>query len=126
MDSEPPSPDPRPQPAVIAQDRTVAIVSYLTLIGFIVAALMHSSRKTELGAFHLRQTLGLLLTFFAVMICQFILAFIPVIGWICAFLLWVALLVLWVIGLIAAIKGEMKPIPVIGPLFQQWFSHIFE
>jgi uncharacterized membrane protein len=123
----PPSPNPSPaQPAAIAQDRTVAIISYLTLIGFIVAAVLQTSRKTELGAFHLRQTLGLLLTTIAVIIVGSLLLFIPVLGWMCDFALWVALFALWIMGLIGAIKGEMKPVPIIGHLYQEWFGHAFE
>src|SRR5690348_9335002 len=115
MDTDIPSSNPHPQPAAVAQDKTVAIVSYLTLIGFIVAALMQNSKKTDFGAFHLRQALGLILTWFAVMICQFILLFIPIIGWLCGLLLWAGLLALWIMGLISAIKGETKPVPVLGP-----------
>jgi uncharacterized membrane protein len=122
----PPSPNPTPaQPVAVAQDKTVAVISYLTLIGFIVAVVLYTSKKTELGAFHLRQTLGLLLTAMAVIICEFLLLFIPVIGWLCVFALWVALFALWIMGLIAAVKGEMKPVPVIGRLYQEWFANVF-
>jgi len=36
----------------------------------------------------------------------------------------VALFVLWIIGLIAAVQGEEKPVPVLGAQFQQWFQFI--
>ena len=49
-------------PPAVAEDRTVAILSYITIIGFIIAIVMHSSKKTAIGAYHLRQCLGLLLT----------------------------------------------------------------
>ena len=45
--------------------KTVAIVCYFTLIGWIVALVMHSNNKTSLGAFHIRQMLGLMLISFA-------------------------------------------------------------
>jgi len=44
------------------EDKTVAVVAYLTLIGFIAAIFLHQNRKTQLGAFHLRQVLGMALT----------------------------------------------------------------
>jgi hypothetical protein len=29
-------------------------------------------------------------------------------------------------GLIAAINGQMKPMPVVGPLYQTWFGTTFD
>lgn len=121
------------QPAV-AEDKTVAILSYLTLIGFIVALVLNGSKKTKLGAYHLRQTLGFLITlivgWIAVMMMIFVLAFIPFIGWILIPVTWlafvVATLTLWVMGLIAAINGNMKPMPVVGPMYQKWFGTTFD
>jgi uncharacterized membrane protein len=84
------------------------------------------NKKTKLGAFHLRQTLGLLLTGIAVMVCGFILAFIPILGWLCLLALWASMLVLWILGLVAAINGQMKPMPVVGPLYQKWFGTTFD
>jgi uncharacterized membrane protein len=111
MDTSAPPAQP---PAAVAEDKTVAVVSYLTLIGFIVAIVLHSNKKTKLGAFHLRQTLGLFLTS--------LLGIIPILGWI----LLIVLVVFWVMGLIAAINGQMKPMPVVGPLYQKWFGNLFE
>jgi len=122
----PPGGPAAPPPASTAEDKTVAILSYITLIGFIVAIVIHSNKKTRLGAFHLRQTLGFLLTAIAFMVCGFVLLFIPILGHICLFLLWVSMLVLWVMGLLSAIKGEMKPVPVLGPMYQQWFGTAFD
>jgi uncharacterized membrane protein len=115
-----------PSPVSTTEDKTVAIVSYLTLLGFIVAIVLHSSKKTRLGAFHLRQTLGLFLTGIAVGICQMILALIPIVGLIAIFALWISMLVLWVMGLIAAVNGQMKPMPVVGPMFQKCFGNTFD
>ena len=108
------------------EDKTVAILSYLTLLGFIIAIVLHSSKKTRLGAFHLRQTLGLFIMAIGLFVCQFILMFIPFLGWLASFALWISFLVLWVMGLIAAINGELKPIPVVGPMFQKWFGTTFD
>ena len=54
------SPVPAPQPPSGGTDaRTVAIVAYLSLIGFVVALVLHNQNKSALGAYHLRQALGL-------------------------------------------------------------------
>jgi len=126
MDTTTPPASAAPPPASTAEDKTVAILSYLTLIGFIVAIVIHMNKKTRLGAFHLRQTLGIMLTGIAVMFCGIVLAFIPKLGGLCMLLLWVSMLVLWVMGLISAIQGEMKPVPVVGPLYQKWFGTAFD
>lgn len=104
---------PTPPPPAATEDKTVAILSYITLIGFIAAIIMNSSKKTQLGAFHLRQTLGLFLTGLLMII-----PFLNILIGICLF-------ILWVMGLISAIKGEMKPIPLLGPLYQKWFGTAF-
>lgn len=116
-----PSPASTPAPAT-TEDKTVAIVAYLTLIGFLVAIIIHSNKKTKLGAFHLRQMLGFILTSFAVIV----LIVIPIIGWILIPVFYLFMLVCWVMGLVAAINGQMKPMPVVGPLYQKWFGTTFD
>lgn len=111
-----------PPLAGVSEDRTVAILSYITLIGFIVAIVMHSSKKTKLGAYHLRQMLGLVLGG----LVGGVLAAIPFIGWILFPVIWIILIVLWVIGLLAAVNGQIKPVPLLGEKFQQWFGNAFE
>jgi uncharacterized membrane protein YGL010W len=52
----------------------VAIVSYLIVIGWCIAILLHSYNRSSSPIFHLKQSLGLTLTFT-------FLSFIPLIGW---------------------------------------------
>ena len=92
-------------------DKTAPIVSYLTLIGFVVAVILHGSKKTNLGAYHLRQSLGLMLTSIAVWVAAMMFVFVPFVGWLISLAAWVALFALWVMGLISAINGQMSPCP---------------
>ena len=125
--AQPPQPvTPASSSATGVEDKTVAIVAYLTLIGFIVALVIHMNKKTKLGAYHLRQMLGYFLTTIAVAFCQIILVFIPILGWLCILALWVSMLVLWILGLVAAINGQTNPMPVVGPLYQKWFGTTFD
>jgi uncharacterized membrane protein len=103
------------------EDKTVAILSYVTLFGFIAAIFIHQNRKTRLGAFHLRQVLGLVLTGAAGAVCWVV----PILGWIVWFLLVIGLFVLWFIGLLSALKGEMRPVPILGAHYQTWFAGAF-
>jgi uncharacterized membrane protein len=113
-------------PVGSTEDKTAAIVSYLTLIGFIVAVVLHGAKKTRLGAYHLRQALGLMLAAIALTILGFALALIPFIGWLIGICAWLALFILWVMGLVAAANGELKPLPVVGEYFQKWFGTAFD
>ena len=95
------------------QGKEVAIIAHITFIGFIIALIMNSSNKTEFGSFHLRQTLGLWLT-------------LVVGGWIpfVNFLILPLGFIMWVVGLINAINGYEKPMPILGRMYSQWFRSI--
>jgi uncharacterized membrane protein len=105
--------------------KTTAIVSYITLIGWLIAYFaMHQPKKTSLGSFHLRQTL---LFFICAIVYQIVVIIItmvvPLMGLV--FLIgWLGFLVLWIMGFIAAINGEEKPMPLIGAKAQELFKGI--
>lgn len=109
--------------------KTVAILSYLTLIGFIIALVLNSDQrnKSELGVFHLRQALGIFLTGFILGLANGIFVFIPFLGWLMNLVIigcMIALFVFWILALVAAINGEKKAIPVLGDFYQNTFSGI--
>lgn len=96
------------------QGKLIAVLSYITIIGWIIALVLYlNDKKSKLGAFHLRQTLLLF-------IVGFVLSLIPIIGWI----LNIVVFVFWIMGLIYAIQGQEKEIPVIGKYAQEWFHMI--
>lgn len=103
----------------VKEGKTIAIISYITWIGTLIAYFMNNSRKNSFAAFHIRQSIGLAL-------CSFIITAIqmgPDMGMI-GQILKIALLILWVIGLIGCIQGEEKKIPLFGDVFQDWFKRI--
>jgi uncharacterized membrane protein len=106
---------------VLTEDKTVAILSYVTIFGFIAAIFVHQSRKTQLGAFHLRQVLGMVLTG----VVGGVAAVVPILGWIVWFFLIIGMFVLWLLGLISALKGDMRPVPLLGEHYQRWFAGVF-
>jgi uncharacterized membrane protein len=116
---------PPPATASSSEDRTVAILAYITLIGFIVAIVLHGNKKTALGSYHLRQVLGLIVTGIAISIGGMVLMFIPIVGWLSLMAIWVGFLVLVIMGLIAAASGQLKPVPVLGANYQKWFANAF-
>jgi len=92
--------------------KVVAIVSYITIIGWIIALVLNNP-KSEFASFHIRQVLGIFLL-------GIVLSIIPVVNLIA----WVIPLVLWILGLISAIQGEKKLVPVVGAYFQDWFKSL--
>lgn len=115
-----------PPPAQPTEDRTVAIVAYITLIGFIVAIILHGQKKTQLGAYHLRQALGLLITGFALWIVGIILTVVTFgFGALLMPLVGILLLIAVIIGIVNAANGELKPNFLFGKQFEQWFKNAF-
>ncbi len=116
------NPSDTPPTTTVKEDTTVALLAYITIIGFIIAIVMHGNKKTQLGAYHLRQALGLFLTGFAGGI---VLAIIPVVGWLMLPFFYLAIVVFAIMGIIAAVNGKQKPLPLLGEKYQQWFSGAF-
>lgn len=106
------------------QGKTIAILAYITLIGWIIAIVMHGSNKTSLGAFHIRQALGLIIIAICVAIIRLPLFFIPFLGWAIGLALSIGILIFWILGLVSAANGEEKPLPIFGQMFQNWFASI--
>ena len=100
--------------------KTIAIVSYLTLIGWIIAFVMNNNNKSELGSFHIRQSLGLIL----MMIAASVIGIIPILGWIIYIVGLLAAVIFWIMGIIGASNSQMKPVPVVGEMFQKWFASL--
>ncbi len=104
----------------VENGKTIAIVSYLTYIGTIIAFILNNDKKNEFAAFHIRQSVGLGIIFFLV---EILTAF--SFHGIFKFGFYIFLLLLWIIGFLGAIKGEYKKVPILGDAFQQWFKNYF-
>ncbi len=99
--------------------KTVAIIAYITLVGWIIALIMNNGNRTVLGSYHIRQALGIMCAAVLLSIATGIIGI-----WIISMVVNLAILVFWLLGLISAIQGEMKPVPVLGEQFQEWFKGI--
>ena len=103
----------------IQEGRTIAIISYITLIGTVIAYVMNQNKKNSFAAFHIRQALGLVLLAFALNLMSTVMD-ISLFYKIAAPIVFV----LWLLGLISAIQGKEKTIPVLGEQFQIWFKNL--
>lgn len=126
------------QPITSDEDKTVAILAYITLIGFIIAIVQHSSNKTKLGAYHLRQAVGFMITGIAMSIVLVLIA-LPMLGmglrnvadyatfiYLISFVIWIGLFVCLIISIINAASGRLKPAPIFGRLFEKWLVNLFK
>lgn len=110
-------------------NKTYGILSYCTLIGWIIAMIQVSSTSGEerkFTAFHLRQMLILMLLGAVVSIVDTILFFIPFIGAILINIISSLLFIVWLMLLISAIRGEQKYVPVIGQAGENMLGDMFE
>lgn len=105
----------------LPQDKTIGVIAYLTLIGLIIAYVMNQEKKAEFGAYHIKQSLGLCLCGLGL----FIVGLIPILGWIISILGSIFIIYLWIMGLMNALNNTMKPIPLLGKKFEEWFKKMW-
>lgn len=91
----------------------IAVISYFTLLGWIVALVMYDKHQSSLANFHLRQSLGLIIT-------GAILSLIPLVGW----ALNIAVLLAWVVALCCALQGKEYSVPLLGDFYQEHLDFI--
>ncbi|MGZ3767224.1 MAG: DUF4870 domain-containing protein [Mucilaginibacter sp.] len=113
--------------------KNVAIISYLTIIGWLIAYFaMHNEKKTELGSYQLRQTLLFYIIAFGVQIIWRVvivslfftsLAMISLAGTL-IMIVNILFFIVWIIGFIGAVNGQKKPMPLIGDKAQTMFPGI--
>src|SRR5690606_16908137 len=104
----------------VEDGKTIAIISYLTLIGLIVAFVMNNDKKNFFASSHILQSLGIMLTGMAL---SFLIV-IPFLGWIAFLVGWLFVVLMWVTGLLIAQNSKDKPVIGLGVKFQEWFSSL--
>ncbi len=101
-------------------NKTLSIVSYLSIIGWIIAYVMGKEKMDDLLKYHLKQSLGLAIVSILFTVALNVVAMIvPALG--ILGMLSLAILVLWVIGIINAANSAQKPLPIIGKAFEGKF-----
>mgnify|MGYP003377429074 CR=1 FL=1 len=90
--------------------KTTDIVAYLTVIGLIIAFV---AGDKEASKFHLNQSLVIWLVSTVV---GLVVGWVPLIGWLVSFVVGIFCTVCWVIGIISAIQGTEKSVPLIGQI----------
>lgn len=101
----------------ISDGKTTAILSYLTIIGTLIAYFMNVEKKNRFAGFHLRQALGLWLTYAVIglLVSQFD-------SWFASIGFYIFFAVLFIYGFGNAISGIAQTVPILGEYYQKWFS----
>lgn len=81
---------------------------------------MNNEKKNAFASYHIRQSLGIMLTGLALGIVGVI----PILGWIVSILGFIFVVVLWIMGIISAVNEKAAPVPLLGPKYQEWFKGI--
>lgn len=100
--------------------KLIAILSYITAIGLIIAIILNNDKKSSFAAYHIRQSLGITITSFVVGL----IGVLPFIGKIAAVAGGVLTFIMLIQGLISAASGEKRPAMLLGEKYQEWFKSI--
>ncbi len=101
------------------EGKNMAIISYITIIGTIIAMSMNAAPKNNFARFHIRQAFGINISFYIIglLISQFD-------SWFVSIGFYIFIVVLWIYGIAGAIQERKTIIPLLGNQFQKWFSFI--
>ncbi len=104
-------------------NKTLSVISYITLIGWLIAYFSGKERADALLKYHLKQSLGLAIISLVVGIILNMLAYmVPVLSFLG--LVGYVFIVFWILGMINAGNGVQKPVPVFGKMFEDKFAFI--
>ena len=100
-------------------NKNAAIVAYLTIIGAVIAIFMNNENKSAFASFHIRQALGIFLTFFAL---GYPIGYFD--SWMISSAFYIFFFILWIYGFLAALNGEEKKVPLVGDFYQNLFKSL--
>lgn len=104
----------------IEKGKNAAIVSYITIIGSVIAIFMNQDEnKSEFASFHIRQGLGIFLTFF---LLGYPIGYFN--SWMVTSAFWLFIFILWIYGFLGALSGEKKLVPLVGEFYQNLFKSL--
>ena len=101
-------------------DKSTALVSYIGILGLLLAYLNNKKIKSNFISFHIRQSIGL-------STCFFVLGY-PIgsfNSWIATYIFWGTYISINTFAMITVLAGLKKPIPFVGIFFQKTFNNIY-
>ncbi|HUH25940.1 MAG TPA: DUF4870 domain-containing protein [Flavobacterium sp.] len=101
-------------------NKTLSMISYITIIGWLIAYVVGKDRLDAFSKYHLRQSLGLVLISLVLNILSISISVLGMVFDIVGILT----LILMIIGIVNAANNQIKPLPFIGKFFEDKFSFI--
>jgi uncharacterized membrane protein len=112
----------------IKEGKSLAILSYILILGPLIALSINADKKNQFASFHIRQGLGLTLTFLLLgltMSSYFNRADVnPELALNVAAPFWIFITLLNFYGMFTAVMGQYRPIPLLGAFFQKWLKKL--
>ena len=100
--------------------KNTAIIAYLTIIGSVIAIFMNQEEnKSEFATFHIRQALGLFLSFF---LLGYFVGYAD--SWTATSAFYIFYFILWIYGFAGALQGQKRLFPLVGTFFQNLFKNL--
>jgi uncharacterized membrane protein len=103
--------------------KTLSVISYVTIIGWIIAYFSSKEKRERLVSYHLKQGLGIFIVAVIFNIAFTVIAsivpslyFLGYVGY--------AFLIFMILGIINAMNEKEIPIPLIGKMFEDKFAFI--
>ncbi|MDK2771379.1 MAG: hypothetical protein KYX68_03995 [Flavobacterium sp.] len=104
----------------IEKGKTTAIVAYITIIGSIVAIFMNQEEnKSEFASFHIRQALGISLTYF---LLGYFIGYFD--SWMVSSAFWLFIFILWIYGFVGCLSDDKRTVPLVGEFYQKLFKNL--
>ena len=108
-------------------DNVAGMLAYITIIPAIIFLVLEPYNKSRFVRFHCFQNIFLhvaaLVLWIGLFIVSAVLAFIPILGHLVAFLLWmllsIGILIIWIVLLLKANQGQMWKLPIIGDIAEK-------
>ena len=102
------------------KSKNTAIVAYLTLIGSVIAIFMNQEEnKSDFASFHIRQALGLFISFF---LLGYFVGYFD--SWTVSAAFYIFYFILWIYGFTGALQGQKRELPIVGAFFQSLFKSL--
>ena len=98
--------------------KALAIITYITFIGWIIAFMLNNKQKHSLVTYHQKQSLGIQCIYFAIAVL------ITLTGLLSLQILFLGVFILIIIGISNASNQINKPLPIVGVYFEKWFENI--
>lgn len=104
----------------IEKGKNTAVISYFTIIGTVIAIFMNQEEsKSDFASFHIRQTLGIFLTFF---LLGYPIGYFN--SWMVSSAFWLFIFILWVYGFLGCLSNEKRIVPIVGEFYQKLFKNL--